>query len=408
MISFMNLQEVIDINLLQKVQESFSNATGLAAVTVDFRGNPITKYSNFSSFCTLMRKDVQFVDSCLKCDAFGGLEAARRETPYIYRCHSGLLDFAVPIIIKGQLFGSMLAGQVRHDRSDETKLDFVINEISDWKKNEDLKKEYEDIPVMSYDKITAAAQMMFYVINNMFENDIMNYAQEELRIKNQQLIDQMKVQSDLENTLMDYQIQEIQPQVQPRFLFSVMNTLSCLAIIEKAPETNDVILTLTEIMKYALTNDKDSVPLREEISFIEKYLKLQKLRFNDRLQVFIDIPEEIKALYIPSIILQSIVDNAVIHGIETKDGNGIIEVTSHLQEDDCIVAISDNGSGMSEEEIASIFNEETHLNNGKQLRGKRLRDINTFLVTNYGKEYQLMVTPNRLAGTTVKLKLPKK
>ena len=101
------------MNILQKIQDAFAESTGFAAITVDFRGKPITEYSNFSPFCKLVRNHPQFVEICYKCDAFGGLEAARKGTSHIYRCHAGLVDFAVPIMVKGQYLGSMMVGQVK-------------------------------------------------------------------------------------------------------------------------------------------------------------------------------------------------------------------------------------------------------------------------------------------------------
>lgn len=151
----MKLEEIIDIEFLQKVQDAFAKATGLAAITVDYRGNPITKYSNFSKFCNIVRKDPNLMAQCFKCDAFGGLEAARIGHFYVYHCHCGLVDFAVPIIVQGQYLGSMLVGQARMDEKDNEKLDYIVKESPDWKKNHELIKEYEKIPIISYEKITA-------------------------------------------------------------------------------------------------------------------------------------------------------------------------------------------------------------------------------------------------------------
>ncbi|MFS8631546.1 MAG: PocR ligand-binding domain-containing protein, partial [Bacillales bacterium] len=91
----MNLQDVVDIDILQKIQDAFAESTGFAAITVDFRGKPITEYSNFSPFCKLVRNHPQFVEICYKCDAFGGLEAARKVAEAGY-----LLGFIIaPIMV---------------------------------------------------------------------------------------------------------------------------------------------------------------------------------------------------------------------------------------------------------------------------------------------------------------------
>jgi ligand-binding sensor protein len=81
---FFHLSEIIDVDVLQKIQNYYSEATGLAVVTVDYMGNPITKFSNFSKYCSLIRKDAECNEKCCHSDAHGGLEAARIGKPYIY------------------------------------------------------------------------------------------------------------------------------------------------------------------------------------------------------------------------------------------------------------------------------------------------------------------------------------
>ena len=77
----LKINDVIDVEVLQKIQDSFSDATGLAAVTVDYKGNPVTKYSNFSEFCNCVRKDSNNRDLCYQSDAHGGIESARSGKP---------------------------------------------------------------------------------------------------------------------------------------------------------------------------------------------------------------------------------------------------------------------------------------------------------------------------------------
>ena len=77
----LKITDIIDVEVLQRIQDSFSDATGLAAVTVDYKGNPITEYSNFSEYCNCVRKDSNNRDCCYQSDAHGGIESATiRET----------------------------------------------------------------------------------------------------------------------------------------------------------------------------------------------------------------------------------------------------------------------------------------------------------------------------------------
>src|SRR5699024_10794358 len=143
-----HLDEIVNVDVLQQLQDKYSDATGLAAVTVDFRGKPITKYSNFTHFCQTMR-NTGYEDRCHQCDAFGGIEACRRSTPHTYHCHAGLVDCATPIKGKGQVRGSMLAGQVRIDDTAEGKLEHITPLKTDWKKDPMLRDAYQELHAMS-------------------------------------------------------------------------------------------------------------------------------------------------------------------------------------------------------------------------------------------------------------------
>lgn len=403
----MNVQDIIDLDVLQKVQDSFTKATGFATITVDFRGNPITKYSNFSSFCEKIRQSPKLYDTCLKCDAFGGLEASRREGVFIYRCHTGLIDFAVPILIKGRLIGSMLVGQVKASDEEDKNLEYITAESFDWRENQDILAELEKIPVMSHEKISAVADMMFHVINSMVEKDFSQYIQEELRAKDQQLLDQMKAQAELEKSLLTKQNQFFRLLVNPNFLFNVINTMSCFSIIEKAPKTQEVILTFSDMMKYLITSSDSLVTLEDELSYINLYLKLQKIRFGERMQVTIDIPKDLRTIQIPPMIMVSLLDNAIIHGLEPKEGNGTIIVRGFAQDEDFVFEVIDDGVGMPLEKINRLTSKAVMSDKDNQFKGIGFSHVNYSLKLLYGSEFQLQIAQNRSGGTTVRFRIPR-
>src|SRR5574344_135715 len=82
----------------QKLQDEMASATKLACITVDYTGTPITSHSRCSEFCNVVRNHPELKVLCEKCDSRGGLEAARLKKPYLYTCHFGIVDVAIPII----------------------------------------------------------------------------------------------------------------------------------------------------------------------------------------------------------------------------------------------------------------------------------------------------------------------
>ena len=107
------ITDLIPLERLQEVQDQFTTAMGLAAILVDYRGKPVTSASGFTDFCSTMREDEQGRAGCYSCDAHGGLQAAIRGTSHVYLCHTGLVDFSIPLMAGDEYLGAMLCGQVR-------------------------------------------------------------------------------------------------------------------------------------------------------------------------------------------------------------------------------------------------------------------------------------------------------
>ncbi len=114
------LTDLIDVEVLQRIQDGFSKYAGMASLTTDENGVPITEGSSFTDFCTNhVRKSELGVKRCKECDKMGAYEASKRGCASSYICHAGLIDFSAPIMVEGQVVGSFLGGQVRRKELDE-------------------------------------------------------------------------------------------------------------------------------------------------------------------------------------------------------------------------------------------------------------------------------------------------
>ena len=158
----LSLIEILDINKFQKLQDSLSISTDMALLTVDYKGIPVTKHSSCSQFCTKIRRIPQYQNLCQQCDARGGLEAARIQKPYIYICHMGLVDLAVPIISGNQYVGAVLAGQVRIENAEELEHIKQFNhDEAKCKSNDEIVQDYYSLPLMGFEKIQAIGDVLF-------------------------------------------------------------------------------------------------------------------------------------------------------------------------------------------------------------------------------------------------------
>lgn len=153
----MELLDFIDLAELQKMQDMFSLATGMAAITVDLNGKFITEPSNFTEFCmNYTRKTTLGASRCAKCDAEG---------KGAYFCHAGLMDFAEPIIVNGEHLGNILGGQVLPGTPDITKFEAIAEELGIPK--EDYIRALGKVSVRSEEAIRAASQLLRELVSNL-------------------------------------------------------------------------------------------------------------------------------------------------------------------------------------------------------------------------------------------------
>ncbi|MDE5872436.1 MAG: PocR ligand-binding domain-containing protein, partial [Lachnospiraceae bacterium] len=128
--SDIKLVELIETELLQKIQDSFSSLTGMAALTTDKDGTPITKGSNFTDFCMkYTRQSAKGAERCEQCDKMGAEICIENGKPYAYSCHGGLIDYAAPIMIHGKMIGSFIGGQVLSKKPNLDKFRKIAREL---------------------------------------------------------------------------------------------------------------------------------------------------------------------------------------------------------------------------------------------------------------------------------------
>lgn len=170
---FPNLDFIINAKNFQKIQDCLSDASAMSLVTVDVMGERVTTHSKCSEYCSLVRSINPLNELCRKCDSHGGIEAARTGRPYIYKCHMGLLDFAVPIVVEGHYFGAVMAGQVvLKENEEKNKLEQIFNSYGDFldaKCKYKLDKLYSNLPVMDLEKVQVIANMLFQITNYIIE-----------------------------------------------------------------------------------------------------------------------------------------------------------------------------------------------------------------------------------------------
>lgn len=342
------IEDIIDISVLQRIQDTFAQAMGFASVTVDRNGNEITKPSNFQPICKLIRSTPAGLARCQACDAQGGKEAYLTGIPKAYICRSGLMDVAAPIIIEGEYLGCMLCGQVmiendryyyvRHITEKSLALGLPYGQI---------REAIDATPGIARDRMDAAAEMLMLTANHIVEIGMANLVQKRLLKEAQEKV-------EMERALKNAQLRVLQAQVNPHFLFNALSLLSYTALEEDAPRTEEIAYTLSDLLRYSLRNTATTVTLNEEFKMVELYLSLQQLRFGERFHYHIEISDILKYLSIPCMTLQPLVENAIVHGVESILRPIEVHVRAHIQNERLLLEVQDNGMGMSIESVNNL------------------------------------------------------
>ena len=174
----MDLKTIIDIKKWEEIQDALSRMTGTAIITVDFKGMPVTKHSGRTAFCSVIRENAVFCKRCFKCDALAGLEAVRLNRPYIYLCHCGIVDVAVPVMVGENCLGSVMFGQVRMSHNETGfKVERLVSEISSFRADDgaarqDLLAKYEALPEMEYARIQQIAELIAVIVGYVVEQAV--------------------------------------------------------------------------------------------------------------------------------------------------------------------------------------------------------------------------------------------
>lgn len=208
--------------------------------------------------------------------------------------------------------------------------------------------------------------------------------------------------SELVNLTHESEIKVLQSQFNPHFIFNILETLRYSVLINPK-ESEKIILGLSKLLRYSIKNDNQKVILSNDIEYIEEYLNLNKFRFKEKLKYTIDISDSARKALIPKLLLQAIVENSIKYGYKHKE-NLEINILGNIIDYNLILEVSDNGSGMTEEELININSILNNPNNTSSHIG--LHNSYRRLVLLYGDKQKFQIKSILDKGTYVKILIP--
>ncbi|MFY0758776.1 sensor histidine kinase [Metabacillus dongyingensis] len=198
------------------------------------------------------------------------------------------------------------------------------------------------------------------------------------------------------------ELKVLQNQIDPHFLYNTLDMIRWTARMENALETSRLIELLSRMFRISLSKGKLWIPLKQEISYVESYLELQKKRMGNQISYSSSVDEQVTEVLVLKQVLQPLVENSIVHGFRRKNEGCHIEISSFKEESNLIIDIKDNGSGVD----VSTMN--TYLKNGstKENSGFALLNVNDRISTAFGPDYGLTFIDQQHKGAWVRLKFP--
>lgn len=197
----------------------------------------------------------------------------------------------------------------------------------------------------------------------------------------------------------------LQSQINPHFLYNTLDIIVWMIENEKQSEAVKVVTALARFFRISLSKGKSIIPVKDELEHVRNYLMIQHMRYKNKFTYDIEADEDVLELASLKLMLQPLVENAIYHGMEFMDGDGEILVRAWRREDDLYMSVSDNGLGMTQEQVEHLFQAADHTSSGRG-SGIGVKNVNEWIKLYFGTGYGLDIQSEPDEGTTVTAHLP--
>lgn len=196
----------------------------------------------------------------------------------------------------------------------------------------------------------------------------------------------------------------LQAQINPHFLYNTLDCISWKAMANSQMEIAEMIQCLSKMFRFSLGSGEKEIALAEEIENIKNYLFLQKKRFKDNLVYLIDVPQELSKYHIMKFLLQPLVENSILHGLQPKTEKGYLGISAQVEEGILTLCVWDNGTGINEEQMEQLLRGNTYDNSRKRHR-HGVYNVNERLRMRYGEDSALHFENRKKGGTRVTIRI---
>lgn len=199
------------------------------------------------------------------------------------------------------------------------------------------------------------------------------------------------------------QLKALQAQISPHFLYNMLNEINALARMGRTAEVSGFVIHLGKLLRRSITFQDDFVKLADDLVFVDDYIRLQQIRYDQLFSVDIQVEQEVRDCLIPNLVIQPLVENAIIHGFTAGRRDYMLSLRGFRQGDEVCIEICDNGIGVEKEYLKYINNVEKGVG---LYGGLGVENVQKRLLLIYGMQYGLKMESEKGRYTKVKILLP--
>ncbi|NBH82105.1 sensor histidine kinase [bacterium C-53] len=197
----------------------------------------------------------------------------------------------------------------------------------------------------------------------------------------------------------------LQSQINPHFLYNTLDIIVWMIENEQKQEAVNVVTALARFFRISLSKGKSIITVKDELEHVRNYLMIQQMRFKNKFVYTIEAQEDVLELASLKLMLQPLVENAIYHGMEFMDGDGEIEVKVYREAENLWFQISDNGLGMTSQQVDSLLGSKPHVSS-RRGSGIGVKNVNERIRLFFGEDYGLTIQSEPDEGTVIKICLP--
>ncbi len=388
----------IPTHTMEGILRKFAAAVNLGVVAITRDGGLLSGPTGLPALCQTLRRQ----GACPRCPAFDpatGQAAHARGRPLQFDCPLGVVGVAVPLLAQDQWAGHLACGFIRLEAS----LPQAAKALEAIARTRDchypsLLALHEQVEVVLQAQMMAAAESLESIANSIVSLSTRERQRRQEGEHAAAMLKKLQLVSRLEYELQEAQFRALEASINPHFLFNALNIIA-EAVAAGDDQGEDIVYALADFLRFSFAHGKSVASLQEEVDGLKNYLAVQHARFGQDLTTDIMLQPGSERCLVPFMILQPLVENAIIHGLAPKGYAGTITINAQLDQGRLLLSVVDDGVGIDQEKVLDLPSPQQALG---------LRYIRTKLQHTFGDDHQLRIDSQVGAGTAVRLDLPQR